>query len=374
MSPQERFPNIKKILVIKLKHIGDVLLTTPCVRALHETFPGAEISVLLNEGTEAMFRNNPLVKEILLFPRSKIKGSGLFRIQHEISFVSNIRKRRFDMTVDLTSGDRAAWIGFLSRARYRLAYDPQGAGFLGKKYFYTHLAPQMKGMDVHEVKKNLGLLEYHDIRCVNPRLELSVSSEDEAAIQKELIEIGLNSPVFVLVHPTSRWMFKCWEDERVAQMIDWIQQDLKTSVIVTCGPDLKEKQRIDHILSLCVSSPKKLLGKVSLTQWAALVKRAKLFIGVDSAPMHIAAAQGIPSLSLFGPTGYQNWRPWAVPHIVLVHDCPCARDRQQHCDWSRTRACMDAISLKEVQEAVVRLLNMDLKAGAHFESIPSFKK
>lgn len=366
MSPQERFPNIKKILVIKLKHIGDVLLSTPCVRALHENFPDARISVLLNEGTEEMFRKNPLIDKIFVYQRGFIKKSHLgVKIRSEIELINEIRREGFDMVVDLTSGDRAAWTGFLSKARYRLAYDPDGAGFFGKKYFYTHRAPLPKGTDLHEVMKNLGVLGHWGIKAKEPRLELHTSDDEEQAVADELGRLGREGlkDKFVLVHPTSRWMFKCWEDERVAAIIDWIQREMSCSVILTCGPDAKEKARIDRILGFCELKPFTLLGRFSLTQWASLVKRAKVFFGVDSAPMHIAASQGTPTLALFGPTGYQNWRPWAVHHIVLVKDCPCARDRQPHCDWKRTRACMQNISVDEVKDALRNLIQSEVFAA-----------
>jgi len=165
-----------------------------------------------------------------------------------------------------------------------------------------------------------------------------------------------NTRGFAIVHPTSRWLFKCWVDERLADLVDWLQTSIQCPVVLTCGPDPREQERALRVLSHCSTLPMTLLGKLSISEWAALVRHARVFIGVDSAPMHIAASQGVPTLAFFGPTGFQNWRPWAVPHAVLVHDCPCSRDRRPHCDWSRVRACMNAITLEEAKEALVQIL------------------
>jgi len=360
------FSDIKRILLVKLKHIGDVLLATPCIRALHEAFSAARISALVNDETRPMLLDHPLLEELIHFPRSSITAARWSRIPRELAFARSLRRRGFDMVVDLTSGDRAAWLGRLSGARYRIAYDPQGRGFLGKSLFYTHLAPAPADPDLHQVRKNLGLLEYFGVSFSEPCLELHTSDGERLAADQALRSFGLlngSSPggeagraSFVVVHPTSRWLFKCWDDLRFARLVDWIQEECACAVIITCGPDPREIERARGILDACATAPRRLLGALNLREWAGLVRRARLFVGVDSAPMHIAASQGTPSVALFGPTGFQNWRPWAVRHAVLAHDCPCSRDRKPHCDWQRVRACMATITLEEAKAAVRSML------------------
>ena len=128
------FKDVKHILVIKLRHIGDVLLTVPVFRALRETFPGAKISALVNSGTEDVLAGNPLIDEIIVFDRSVKSTSPLIKCIKELSFLSMVRSRNFDMTVDLTSGDRAAILSLVSGARYRIAYNHDG-GFVREKIF-----------------------------------------------------------------------------------------------------------------------------------------------------------------------------------------------------------------------------------------------
>ncbi len=351
------FRDIKRVLVLKLKHIGDVLLATPCLRALRETFPEASLSALVNEETAAVLRNHPLLEQVLVLPRARLARGPRERLRAEWSLLRQIRAARFDMTVDLTSGDRAAWLSRLSGARFRLARDPLGKGFLGKRLFSTHCAPALHDPDLHEVLKNLGVLSAFGITCREPRLEMHPTGEDAHAAREMRHRHGLrDGQPFVIAHPTSRWLFKCWNEKRFAQLIAWVQERWKLPVLLTCGPDPREMERARAVLALCPQPPAAILGELTLGQWAALVHDARLFLGVDSAPMHIAASQGTPTLCFFGPTGFQNWRPWGVRHVVLARDCPCSRDRRPHCDWSRTRACLDAIPLEDAQEAVSRLL------------------
>ena len=126
------FSNIDSILVIKLRHIGDVLLTVPVFRALKETFPGVRISALVNTGTEEVLKGNPLVDEIIVVDRKiKLLSPGS-RLSKELCFLRAISKKKFDMTVDLTGGDRAAVLSFASGARYRIGPKFK-KGFLGEK-------------------------------------------------------------------------------------------------------------------------------------------------------------------------------------------------------------------------------------------------
>ncbi|MBA3070685.1 MAG: glycosyltransferase family 9 protein, partial [Nitrospirae bacterium] len=133
------FSGIKKILVIKLRHIGDVLLSVPVFRALRENFPEAHIAALVNSGTEEVLETSPFITEIIAFDRSIKKMNFVHRYTKEISFLKMMRRKGFDMAVDLTGGDRAAIISFVSGAAYRLVHDIR-EGFWGKRYLYTHLA------------------------------------------------------------------------------------------------------------------------------------------------------------------------------------------------------------------------------------------
>lgn len=115
------FQSVGKILVIKLRHIGDVLLSAPAIRALKESFPGAKVSVLINSGTEDVLSGNPAIDELIIFDRSIKKLPFISRIAKEVVFLRRIRAKGFDMAVDLTSGDRAAILSYFSRRKIQIS-------------------------------------------------------------------------------------------------------------------------------------------------------------------------------------------------------------------------------------------------------------
>ena len=242
------FKDIKKILVIKFRHIGDVLLTVPTIRALKETFSDASVSMLVNSGTEDVLSGNPIINELMVFDRA-IKDLPPFkRYLKEVKFLKEIRAKGFDMTVDLTGGDRSAVLSFLSGARYRLAADFGRKGFIGKKYLYTHLADVDK--QKHMVLQNLDVVKRFGITTDNTDVDFFIPEEIKQSIKKTLVENSITEKdKIVHVHPTSRWLFKCWKDEYMADVIGWlIERGMK--VIVTSAPDKKEIEKAKRILSL----------------------------------------------------------------------------------------------------------------------------
>jgi heptosyltransferase-3 len=349
------FKDVKNILVIKLRHIGDVLLTVPVFRALRETFPGAQISALVNSGTEDVLAGNPLIDEIIVFDRSVKSTSLLIKCIKEFSFLSMVRSRNFDMTVDLTSGDRAAILSLVSGARYRIAYNHDG-GFAGKRYLYTHRAE--KDGSQHMVLQNLDMVKQFGITTEDLTVDFSLPNGAKEFADDIFKKHSINKfdPV-VLIHPTSRWLFKCWKDEYMAQVVNWLIEN-KAWVIVTSSPSGQEMEKAAHILSLVNDNSKliDLCGKTTIKQLAAVAARSDLFIGVDSAPMHIAAALNISVIALFGPSGEEQWRPWGEGHATLIKKLGCKVCQKCERDGVEVRRCLEAIKPAEV----IRLISTKL--------------
>jgi len=307
------FKNVKNILVIKLRNIGDVLLTVPAIRALRETFPEARVAVLVNPGTEAMLRGNPLVDEIIILNREENPKGLAGKVLGGLGFIRTLRTKDFDMTVDLTGGDRAAIAGFLTGARYRLGPKPAGKGFKGKRYLYTHTAaaPPQK---THTVLRNLATLRPHGIDTKNLTVDFFTGKEDEEAVAKIIQKNGLigsegGAHSFVHVHPVSRWLFKCPASPVMAAFLDHIISS-GLQIVLTSGPEPREVAMLKEIKALMKKPAIDLSGKLNLKALAALSRQAAFFFGVDSAPMHIAAAVGTPVVALFGPSGAFDWGPW----------------------------------------------------------------
>jgi heptosyltransferase-3 len=221
INTPEQFKNIHKILVLKFRHIGDVLLTVPVIKALKHTFPVAHVAVVVNAGTEDVLKGHPSIDEVLVFDRSIKDMQPIKRYMKEIRFLQEIRNRSYDITVDLTGGDRAAILSFVSGARYRLAVNPGKRGFIGKRFLYTHRADIDK--QKHIVLQNLAVVNTFGINADDQDVDIFIPEETKLSIEGIFKQYNIEkNDVVVHVHPTSRWLFKCWKDEYMAEIISWL--------------------------------------------------------------------------------------------------------------------------------------------------------
>ncbi len=183
----------------------------------------------------------------------------------------------------------------------------------------------------------------------------------------------------VHIHPTSRWLFKCWKDEYMAEIMEWLL-GRNIIVIVTSSPEMREMEKAKKILSLVAPNQRllDLCGKTTIKQLGAVSEVSSLFFGVDSAPMHIAAAVGTPVIALFGPSGAFNWGPWDNEssrsgvrisgswnpyvrrngtqvfgeHTVIQREQDCIPCGSDGCEGSKISRCLEEISVDEVRTVI----------------------
>ena len=294
------------ILVIKFRHIGDVLLSTALIDNLKLVYPTASIDIAVNDDCIAMVENDEDIERVLPYPRREISRASAFdRVRLEYRYLKTILSGKYDIVINLTEGDRGAIYSFLSRAPRRLGYESRNP-ILRAISTYTDIVQRKAG--VHTVERDLSFLETLGKNIVRKCVVMRHSREDEKKIASILSEKSIDD--FVLVHPVSRWLFKCWRDESFAEVIDILYEKYGRRVVVTAAPDPKEMSRVANIVSKCESPVVDLSGKLSLGELSALISEAELFIGVDTAPMHMASAHDIPVIALFGPSNPVSWGPW----------------------------------------------------------------
>ena len=295
-----------KILLIRFRLIGDVLLSTPLIRNLKLHFPNASIDMAINAEAKAMLEHNPDIDQLFLYPRKEIKNSSLLgKIRLETTYTKAILSNHYDLVINLTEGDRGALLALFSQAKIRLGRQTKNR-FL--QYFKPFTAVIEKMPPMHTVEQGLEFLNLLNLSSFEKKLYLYNSNAANKKIETILTKENIGE--FIIVHPVSLRMYKCWDDEKFAHIIDYIGLTLKKQVILTASPDPQELEKMNAILSYCKSRPFNLSGLLSLDELTALIRKASLFVGVDTAPMHMAAALDIPIVSLFGPSNPILWGPW----------------------------------------------------------------
>ena len=348
---------VRRVLVIKLRHHGDVLLTSPVFTTLKTNAPHAQIDALVYTDTREMLTHHPAIATLHLIDRGWKTQPFLSRVAAEWRLYCALRKQAYDLIVHLSEHPRGALLARLLGARYAVAPDYSGRSNWWKNSF-THRFAMAKNPRRHMVEWNLDALRRVGIQpgADDKGLSLVPGAQAEAEVEAVLARHGLSEHGFIHLHPASRWQFKCWPAERTAQLIDLLQQ-AGERVVLTAAPTAEERALVDAILSKTKTPLLNLAGALSLKSLAALTRRARLFIGVDSAPMHIAAAMGTPVVALFGPSGELEWGPWGVPHRVVssqLHPCrPCGNDG---CGGSKVSDCLNTLPVEAVLNAVRELL------------------
>ncbi|MDK3156455.1 putative lipopolysaccharide heptosyltransferase III [Kamptonema cortianum] len=340
--------NINRIAVIKLRHIGDTLLATPALRNLRDAFPGAKISVFVAEGTQDMLANNPDIDGVIVVER-KARSLRSALLPYFKMFTG-----KFDLVLDYTTGDRATWLTLCSRADIRAAFRTLSSErTFWKRHIYTHFV-EPPPSPTHEVIRHFKLLEAVGIPVVERPLRLDPDQKTSDWARGQIAAKA--GQTIIHLHPVSRWLFKCWEDESMAGIIQRLTDECNARIVITSSPDPKELERIANILRIAERDVVDLSGRTTLMQTAAISRMSDLFVGVDTGPMHMAAAVGTPVVALFGPSGADVWHPWGTRHRTIYKGCACNESRQKLCAHEAIRDCLRNISVDEVFNAITELL------------------
>jgi len=348
---------LKRALVIKLRHHGDVLLASPMFSVLKNRAPQLEIDALVYADTREMLSLHPAIAQVHVVERGWKAAGPLARLAAESRLLWQLRARRYDLLIHLSEHPRGAWLARALAPRVAVAPDHPNKPRFWKRSF-THRYALPKNARRHMVELNLDALRRIGIQPGDGEraLVLVPGSEAERSVEGLLAGQGLATRSFIHFHPASRWQFKCWPPERAAALIDVLAQRGER-IALTAAPDERELELIAEIRKRAKAEVTDLSGKLTLKQLAALSARAKLFIGVDSAPMHIAAAMQTPVVALFGPSGELEWGPWRVPHRIVAsgeHPCrPCGNDG---CGGGKVSECLTRLPVEAAMAAVDSLL------------------
>lgn len=345
---------IKKILVIKLRHLGDVLLTSPVFLNLRAAVPQATIDVMIYREAVPMLKGNPLIHKLITYDQKWKKNRFFKRIFIEFFFLRMVRQQRYDLVINLTEGDRGAIVAFVSGARISVGFDPEGKGFLGKRGVYTHLVKVCK-TPRHAVERNLDAIRRIGIFPSSENRELYFNVDEEKPYVRQLLrETSIKPYDYLLLHPISRWKFKCPPSSLMARLLLELLQRGE-QIILTSGPDLQELQMIEEILKQVPPTTQvlNLAGKTSLKGLGALIQLSRCLISVDSVALHMASALKVPVVALFGPSSELNWGPWQHEKgRVITEPLSCRPCFIDGCGGSKMSDCLYTLPISRILQGI----------------------
>lgn len=351
---------IRNVLVIQLGDIGDVVWATPTLWAVRESYPEANVSVLLRDSFGCLLEADPSIHKI--FEVKEIQGNVLLNIVEQARLIKMLRNERFDMVFDLRSGDRGAIMARLTGASIRGSLHHTEVPFW-RNWLFTHLVndlPAPKERVLGAAEQSLRIVRGFGITGKTAIPKLWVSDHVMARVSKVLAECGMKpaasnpSDRWITVNPFSRWPYKEWAVDKWASIIDWLWHEFHIAAAIVGSK--AEAARAGELANRCNGVVYNLAGKTTLAELAGLLGLSSLHLGVDSAAPHIAAAVGTPTLTIFGPSDWRDWAPIGDKHRVVVSKMDCVPCYKKGCDGSERSICLDTLEVKTVQDALREVL------------------
>jgi lipopolysaccharide heptosyltransferase II len=352
-----------KILLIRLRLIGDVVFTTPIPRALKRTFPGARLTYLVEPEAAAVVRGNPHIDEVIVVPRLR----GLGRLAEDLRLAWRLRRERFDVAIDLHGGPRSSWLALASGARQRIGYR-----IPGRRWMYTRTVDRPRELRPrHSVVNQWDLLAALDGWTgeapdpLRDAVEMGSDPAAEAAIAGRLQAVGIGPEhELIVAHVSAGNPFRRWPEPAFTRLVTGLAAASPLRrIVLSSGPsDREAAARISEAARAALGDRAYRVvefGEFDLAELRALVARSRLFVGGDTGPLHIAATTATPVVGIYGPTLSVRSAPWRDPGVpteaVEIAGLPCRPCDQRVCEPGDFR-CLTTLKPEDVLSASERAM------------------
>jgi len=340
---------VRSVLIVKLRSIGDTVLTTPSLYALKRFLPQARVDILLEDWVAPVLEGFTCVDNIITLKRGS--ASSRARVARQL------RSPRYDVAYNLHGGTTATLLTRASGAKRRVGYAAYQYSRL-----YTHLAPSSlllwKRDTCHSVEQQLALLGWTGVPVTDrPPTQLTVTDHAATSVSARLRQAGLGEQTpFAVIHPAAAFATKQWATEKFARVAEHLA-GRGLAVVVTTAP---AEALIAAELKNGSSAPIVAFTDLSLPEVTALTARARLFVGNDSGIAHIAAAVGLPVVVIFGSSNIGHWGPWATaPAEVVFEEMDCQPCHGYYCEKFSQPECILRVPVERVLAALDRIMRLD---------------
>ena len=343
--PRWDWSTVRKVLLVRLRSIGDTVLATPSLFALKRFLPNAEIDILVEDWVAPLLSNHPDVDNVMVLERGGLRARA--RVAREL------RAANYDVVYNLHGGTTATFLTRATGARHRV-------GFATYQYAQLHNHPAPSPLllwdqqKTHSVEQQLALLGWTGVPVTDrPRTRLGIAPEADEAVRERLATAGLADRNIALIHPAAAFATKQWATENFARVAEFVANRDFAPVAVVAP---HERALLDTLLAH--SSVAVTTFDLSLPEVTALAARSKLFVGNDSGIAHIAAAAGTPSVVVFGSSNIAHWRPWhSAAAEVVFEEMPCQPCHGYFCEQFAQPECILRVPVARVTAAIDRVLS-----------------
>jgi predicted lipopolysaccharide heptosyltransferase III len=344
---------MKNILLIRLSSLGDIVLTSPAIRAVRQHFPQAHISMLVAKQSADLLTENPHLDEVIPFDRKAgNKDTGEMR-----RIIRHLRERHFDLAIDFQRKFRTSLLAYMSGAKCRVGYH-QPNGFLCTVRVPDRNNKAIRARRIasaHAIDRYFEMLHAIGVEATDRTLELFITHADRAFSDEIIATKGIEADrTKVGLFPGAGWKLREWMPDRFAAIGDRVAKQFDAQVLLFGGPH--EGELVQQVGDLMTTEAISLAGNLRIRQLAALIEQCDLFVTNDTGPMHVAAAMQTPTVALFGPGDHIRFQPLDPIHTTIRHHVPC-NPCKQFTNKCKNNICMKLITVDEVWETVQQNLS-----------------
>lgn len=365
----------KKILLIKLRYIGDSINLLPVVSNIKIQIPHAHLSVMINAGAEDVLMHSKQIDRLICYDRGKMKHNQSFltKLRNNLNFFNAVRKEKYDLVIDFSGADRSALVTFLSGAKSRwgfnyrdpLTSDPFTTDRTKKRWGSDHISPFVRicynhlfTADInkmHIVDYQFSALQQMGFTIENKKLAIDIPENVQNDIEK--LFPFLNRKTFkAVIHPGARMNNRRWPQASFAQIANLLKRHYNADIILVSAPE--ERALLDEV-GKAIDGDVIKLSDLSLIQLAALIKKCDLYVGNDTGTSHLAAATGVKIVTLFGPQFPLFWAPYTDKGVTVFKNLDCTGPCNHiDCIYDENK-CMTLMTVDEVWEKVDNLIKQD---------------
>ncbi|HKU77745.1 MAG TPA: glycosyltransferase family 9 protein [Pyrinomonadaceae bacterium] len=338
--------DVRKVLVVRLRSIGDTVLATPSLFALKRFLPNAQVDILVEDWVAPVLDNHPHIDNVITLER---RGGFMTRAR----VARELRAAKYDVVYNLHGGTTATFLTRATGARHRVGFKSYQYGQL-----HNHACPSplliWQQQKTHSVEQQLALLGWTGVPVTDrPRTSLGISPKAAEKVDRMLGDAGLRGQNIALIHPAAAFATKQWATQNFARAVEHLAERGFTSVAIAAP---NEQALLEQLRS--ETSAKVVTFALSLPEVTALASRSQLFVGNDSGIAHIATAVGTPSVVVFGSSNIAHWRPWnSAPAEVVFEEMPCQPCHGYFCEQFAQPECILRVPVARVTAAIDRLLS-----------------
>ncbi|MBI4598153.1 MAG: lipopolysaccharide heptosyltransferase II [Candidatus Omnitrophica bacterium] len=347
----------RRILVIRLDRIGDVVLSTPVLQALRHQYPHAFIAMMVRPACNDVVQGNPYLNDVMLYEKEgRHRGAWA-----TIRFALRLRQAQFDTAIVLHPTNRSHWIAWLAGIPVRIGYRRKCGWLL------TRRMPHRKHEgERHEAVYTLELLRLLGITPPEPHPVVPIHAASASRVEALLRSAGIaETDALIAVHPSASCPSKRWMPQRFAEVADRLAADHGVRICLIAGSeDAAQAALVEQVLQ---SPALNFAGQLSLAELAVLLRRCRLLISNDSGPVHVAAAVGTPVVDIFGRNqrglSPRRWGPLGEGHVILHKEVGCVTCLAHNCDIEFL--CLTSLTVDEVYQAAVSILSREAPKKVH---------